>query len=352
MSGTYRILSGPRPRLRGLALGALALAATALGALAQEARGPTIQEHAGWAYRVVRGETVPTEVIVRNVCLAAHDFRLTAPGTPWVRFDEPVGRLRVDGRSSRTVTLWFETAALEPGDHRGEVLVECLGCARERTVIEETGDAVAMRTCDSPPLRLPVEMTVLPAASPPGGTAPAESARPPAGEVRNIESSMRSRMADALARLAGKRGLTILPESLAVLSLPDAGLVAAAWLAGVESLSAAQLAAGAEVVFVHLELPAASADQPSPAGDYALLVRVGSTGAGGAAQLVDSRAGVVRDLALTSEPAGGVVVYAAELAPGIALPVWCSVTGGGAAPAAPSPVIWRGWPVRCLQNPS
>ncbi|HVF60568.1 MAG TPA: hypothetical protein VNJ70_12250 [Thermoanaerobaculia bacterium] len=225
----------------------------------------------------------------------------------------------------------FAAAGLAVGVYKGEVLVECLDCAKRRTFVGETEDWVALRTCESPRQRFSVEMTVAAAPAPPPPP-------PPASEVRNIDLAMRDRMADALARLAGKRGLAVLPESLAVLSLPAGGLVAGVRVAGLETRTAAELAADAEVMFLRLDLPAPAGGEAIPAGEYALSLRLPNT-----ALLLDAQGTVVRELPLTAErlPGGG-TVYAASLAPDLLLPVWCS----GAA--SPAPALWRGWPLACL----
>ncbi len=333
-------------------------AVLALGVLALCGAPATAAEDGEWTFRVGQGEAMATALVVRNTCVGEHEFRVSAPEAPWVKFDEPVEALRIAGRSSHTVSLRFDTAGLAPGVYRAVLLVDCKGCAREQSFVEETEEYVAVRTCDGRQQKFPVEMTVVaaPAASAPPaeGAAPggAAGARRAAGEIGNIDVAMRSRMADALARLAGKRGLTILPESLTVLSLPESGLVAGALLAGLESLTAAQLAAGAEVMFLHLELAPGAASQSPLQGEYTLLFQVGGNGTSATARLVANDGAVARELPVTTETtAAGALIHAAELAPTLLLPVWCAAPRAASnAAASPAPLVWRGWPVRCVSR--
>ncbi len=300
---------------------------------------PSAAADGGYTFRVAQGEAVESAIVVRNTCQSAHVFRVTAPGTPWVRFAEEVERLRVEGGSSRAVRLRFESAGLAPGVHRGKLVVDCIGCKSEQTFVEQVDEeTTAVRVCNSERQSFPVEMTVLAAPRQGGGvTAPAGR---PTNEIRNVEDAMRSRMADALARLAGKRGLSLLPRSLTVLSLPEGGLVAAAWLAGLDELPAARLAGGVEVMFLHLE----PLEGTEAAGEYTLAVRIGEAPA---AQLLDAGGAVARELAVSAEPSpGGATVYAARLTEDLTLPVWCAAAP--TSPAAEGWTLWRGWPVRCL----
>jgi hypothetical protein len=275
--------------------------------------------------------------VVRNQCQGAHSYTLSAPGSAWIHFEVPVERLRIEGRSSRAVPLRFDSAGLKPGVYLGELLVDCLTCAREAG-------------CESKRDAFPVEMTVVTGAEQLAAGAGAPPPHAPAGEVRNVESAMRSHMGDALARLAGKRGLSVVPESLAVLSLPGGGLLAGVSVAGLDKLTAAQLAKGAEVLFLHLDLPAATGGKEIPGGDYTLLFQVKEEGAAGAAQLLDAQGTVVRELPATAERrADGSVVYVAQLAPELALPVWCT---GAASPPVPTWSSFRNWPIRCLPFPT
>ena len=314
-----------RRRASWLAIGAL-LAACPL--LAAPPRGAAV---AGWKLTLAQGEEAASVVKVWNHCRAPFHYKVSAPKTPFARLDPGADRLRVEAGKTADVEVVFAATGLAAGVYKGEVLVECLDCAKRRTFVEETEDWVALRTCESPRQRFPVEMTVVAAAAPP--TPPS-----PASEVRNIDLAMRDRMADALARLAGKRGLTVVPETLAVLSLPAGGLVAGVRVAGLETRTAAELAAGAEVMFLRLDLPAPAGGEAIPAGEYALSVRLPN-----AALLLDAQGTAVRELPLTAErlPGGG-TVYAAALSPDLLLPVWCS------SAASPSPALWRGWPLACL----
>jgi hypothetical protein len=305
-----------------------------LAAWPLSAARPRRAAEAGWKFTIAQGETAPAVVKVWNHCLAPFHYKVSAPQTPFARLDPTAERLRVEAGKAVDVEVVFATAGLAAGVYKGEVLVECLDCARRRKFLEETQDWVALRTCESPQQSFPVEMTVVPA------PAPAPPPRP-ANELRNIDLAMRDRMADALARLAGKRGLTVVPESLAVLSLPAGGLVAGVRVAGLETLTAAQLAAGAEVMFLHLDLPAPAGGEAVPAGEYALAVRLPNT-----AMLLDAQGTAVRELPLATERLpDGRAVYAAVLAPDLPLPVWC------AGAASPAPALWRGWPLLCLAAP-
>jgi hypothetical protein len=321
----------------------------ALGALALGAAPAAAADAPEWKFQVTQGETMPSTLIVRNHCFEAHVFQVSAPGAPWVQFDEAVDKLLIQGHSLHTVSLRFESAGLAPGVHRAALLVDCMDCEREQKF--RTDKYLAVKKCESPQQRFPIEMTVA-AAAPAGGAAAAggEAGRPPGGEFHNIDAAMRGRMADALARLAGKRGLAVLPESLTVLSLPDGGLVAGVRLAGLEVATAAQLAGGVEVLFLHLGLPAGAGGQAPLQGEYSLLFQVKEQGASGAALLLDGEGATVRELPVTMERmAGGDAVYAAELASALTLPVWCTAPAPGpdAAPGSPS-LLWRGWPIRCL----
>lgn len=316
-----------RRRVSWLAIGGL-LAGSPLPAAPRGAAA------AGWKLTIVQGETAPSVMKVWNHCAGPYHYKVSAPKTPFARLGPGADRVRVESLKTVDVEVVFATAGLAPGVHKGEVVVECLDCSKGRTFVEETEDWVAVRACDSPRQSFPVEMTVVPA--------PAPAPPRPANEVRNIDLAMRDRMADALARLAGKRGLTVVPESLAVLSLPAGGLVAGVRVAALEKLSAAELAAGAEVTFLHLDLPAPAGGEAIPAGEYALSVRLPKT-----ALLLDPQGTTVRELPLTAErlPGGG-TVYAAALAPDLLLPVWC------AGEASPGPALWRGWPLVCLAAPA
>jgi hypothetical protein len=318
-------MSPGRRRASWLAIGGL-LAACPLPAAPR--RGAP---EAGWKLTLAQGEAAPALVKVWNHCAAPFHYRVSAPKTPFARLGPTADRVQVEAGKTVDVEVVFATAGLATGVYEGEVLVECLDCARKRTFLEETEDWVALRTCESPQQRFPVEMTVV--------LAPAPAPPPrPANEVRNIDVAMRDRMADALARLAAKRGLTVVPESLTVLSLPAGGLVAGVRVAELEKLTAADLGAGAEVMFLHLDLPAPASGAAIPAGEYALSVRLPNT-----ALLLDAQGAAVREQPLTAErlPDGG-AVYAAALAPELLLPVWC--TGA----ASPAPALWRGWPLLCL----
>jgi hypothetical protein len=320
----------PTAYATGTARAAAALLAALLLVGRADAAGAAPPAKPAWTFRIVQGDAAPTEIVVRNQCQGAHSYTLSAPGSAWIHFEVPVERLRVEGRSSRAVPLRFDSTGLKPGVYLGELVVDCLTCAREAG-------------CASKRDAFPVEMTVVTGAERLAAGAGAPPPHPPAGEVRNVESAMRSRMGDAMARLAGKRGLSIVPESLAVLSLPEGGLVAGVGLAGLEKLTAAQLAKGAEVLFLHAEL--AANGKEIPAGDYTLLLQVKEEGAAGAAQLIDARGAVARQLPVSVEHrADGATIYLAQLAPELALPVWCMAT-------APPPSTWsffRNWPVRCL----
>ena len=313
-----------RRRASWLAIGAL-LAGSPLPAAP---RGAAV---AGWKLTLAQGEEAASVVKVWNHCGAPFHYKVSAPKTAFARLGPSAERLRVEAGKTADVEVVFAAAGLAAGVYKGEVLVECLDCAKRRTFVEETEDWVALRTCESPRQRFPVEMTVVAAPAPPPPP-------PPASEVRNIDLAMRDRMADALARLAGKRGLTVVPESLAVLSLPAGGLVAGVRVTGLETRTAAELAAGAEVMFLRLDLPAPAGGEAIPAGEYALSVRLPN-----AALLLDAQGTAVRELPLTAErlPGGG-TVYAASLAPDLPLPVWC------AGAASPAPALWRGWPLACL----
>jgi len=329
-------MSSGRRRARWLAIGGL-LAACPLPAAPR--RGAA---EAGWKLTLAQGETAPAVVKVWNHCASPFHYRVSAPKTPFARIGPTADRVRVEAGKTADVEVVFATAGLATGVHEGEVLVECLDCKRRRTFLGETEDWVAVRTCESPQQRFPVEMTVVPA------PAPAPPPRP-ANEVRNIDLAMRDRMADALARLAAKRGLTVVPESLTVLSLPAGGLLAGVRVAELEKLTATELAAGAELLFLHLDLPAPASGEAIPAGEYALSVRLPADGTGtpDAALLLDAQGAVVRELPLAVERLpDGRAVYAAALAPELLLPVWC------AGEALPAPALWRGWPLLCLPAPA
>ncbi|HEX9671609.1 MAG TPA: hypothetical protein VGC93_19225 [Thermoanaerobaculia bacterium] len=318
-------MSSGRRRARWLAIAGL-LAACPLPAAPR--RGAA---EAGWKFTIAQGETAPAVVKVWNHCASAFHYRVSAPKTPFAQLGPTADRVRVEAGKTADVEVVFATAGLATGFYEGEVLVECLDCGRKRTFVEETEDWVAIRVCESPQQRFPVEMTVVPA------PAPAPPPRP-ANEVRNIDLAMRDRMADALARLAAKRGLTVVPESLTVLSLPAGGLVAGVRVAELEKLTAAELAAGAELLFLHLDLPAPASGDAIPAGEYALSVRLPN-----AALLLDAQGAALRELPLAAERLpDGRTVYAAALAPELLLPVWC------AGEASPAVTLWRGWPLLCL----
>ncbi|HEX5758726.1 MAG TPA: hypothetical protein VF121_05990 [Thermoanaerobaculia bacterium] len=296
-----------------------------------------------WTFSLAQGEALPSSVVVRNRCLDPHDFRVSAPGTPWATLDRPAERLRVAPRSSIELEVRFDTAGLAPGLHRGELLVECLTCRREQRFLEEEEEGVTVRNCQSEPQRFPVAMTVVAAAAPAAATSPAPPRRA-ASEVRNIETAMRDRMGAALRRLAEKRGLAVLPETLTVLSLPGGGLVAGVRVGTDQGLSAAQLAAGADTMFLHLEL------EGTPAGEYTLAVRLPAAGKP-TAQLLDAEGAVVRELPVSSERLDdGCSLYAAQLAPQLEVPVWC-VSAPAPAGDRPAGKLWRGWPLHCLPSP-
>lgn len=104
-----------------------------------------------WRFTIAQGNRVSTTVTVQNRCAAPHSFRVTAgQGTSFVEFIDPAERVRVPARGTVTLAIRFSAVGADPGLHTGEIIVQCLDCAREPTCTQDREAFAVEMTVASP----------------------------------------------------------------------------------------------------------------------------------------------------------------------------------------------------------
>src|SRR5262252_3816408 len=85
-----------------------------------------------WEVRLGRNAQADSSITIRNQCQDTHTFTVNGQQMPFLQLLAPVP-ITVGGYRTFECPVRFNTAGMNSGEYRGNVLVKCDDCAKEKT---------------------------------------------------------------------------------------------------------------------------------------------------------------------------------------------------------------------------
>ena len=155
---------------RLLLIAALVATAGAAFIASSKSSNPTGQQPQTWDVQLGQNAQANSTLAIRNQCQQPHSFTVTAQNIPYLRLPTPA-IVNVPGGSVYDMTVRFDTSGLNPGEYRGNVVVKCDNCNREKTCKQDFETLQLRLTVQAnEPSPSPTPMSVSTATPPPTPT--------------------------------------------------------------------------------------------------------------------------------------------------------------------------------------